>query len=169
MGFHGQRGVIARSSKCIFFLLVMLSACASDKPRPLTAEGFATQYTAAWCSHKAAAVAGFFTPDGSLTINQGAPSVGRTAIRVSVQKFMTAFPDLVVKMDKVTGDSSRATYYWTLIGTNSGPGGTGKKVQISGREEWQFGAGHHIAESKGHFDEADYQRQLKTGAIGSTM
>jgi hypothetical protein len=41
-------------------------------------------------------------------------------------------------------------------------------VRISGYEEWRFGADHHIAESKGHFDEADYQRQLKAGAVGST-
>ena len=129
---------------------------------------FATQYTAAWCSHKAAVVASFFAPDGSLKINQGNASVGRPAITVAVQKFMTAFPDLIVKMDKLTGDSSRAAYYWTLTGTNTGPGGTGHTVRISGYEEWQFGAGHHIAESRGHFDEADYQRQLNMGAGGST-
>ena len=161
---------LARSSKLITLLAVMLTACASDKTSadPMNLDEFATQYTAAWCSHKAAVVASFFSTDGSLKINQGNASVGRPAITVTVRKFVTAFPDLIVKMDKLTGDSSRATYYWTLTGTSTGPGGTGHTVRISGYEEWQFGAGHHIAESKGHFDEAEYQRQLKTDAGGST-
>ena len=45
--------------------------------------------------------------------------------------------------------------------TNTGPGGTGKSVRIHGYEEWTFGADGLIAESKGHYDEAEYQRQLK--------
>jgi hypothetical protein len=32
---------------------------------------FAERYTAAWCSQNAASVAGFFSPDESLTINRG--------------------------------------------------------------------------------------------------
>jgi hypothetical protein len=39
--------------------------------------------------------------------------------------------------------------------TNTGPGGTGKTVRISGREEWRIDPDGLIAESKGHFDEAD--------------
>jgi len=49
------------------------------------------------------------------------------------------------------------------IGTNPGPGGTGHRVQISGFEEWHLGTGRLIAESQGHFDAADYQRQLEHG------
>jgi hypothetical protein len=49
-----------------------------------------------------------------------------------------------------------------------GPRRDGKSVRISGYEEWRFGTDHHIAESKGHFEEAAYQRQLKAGAVGST-
>ena len=67
-------------------------------------------------------------------------------------------------MDKVTGDSSQATYEWTLTGTYTAPGGAGKPIRISGYEQWRFGADHHIAESKGHFDEADYRRQQNAGA-----
>ena len=168
MNLPSRIWVLARPS-IIIPLLVMLTACASEKaPEPMTVEHFATEYTAAWCSRNATVVASFFEPEGSLQINQGTPAVGRRAIRASVQKIMTALPDLVVTMDKLTGDSSQATYEWTLTGTNNAPGGTGKRVRISGYEEWRFGADHHIAESKGHFDEADYQRQLKAGAVGST-
>lgn len=121
---------------------------------------FGTRYTAAWCSQRAASVAAFFSERGSLTINGGAPAVGRAAITAAAQGFMTAFPDMVVKMDSVSLEGGRALYRWTLTGTNTGPGGTGRAVGISGHEEWTFGADGLIAESQGHFDEAEYNRQL---------
>ena len=120
---------------------------------------FAQGYTAAWCSHNAANVASFFAPNGSLTINDGTPSVGRGAIATAAQEFMTAFPDMQVIMDDVSGDEDRAIYRWTLEGTNNGPGGTGAHVRISGYEEWRIGTDGLIAKSLGHFDAADYQRQ----------
>ncbi len=122
---------------------------------------FATNYTAAWCGHKAARVASFYAENGSLQINGGQPSVGRAAITAAAQDFMTTFPDMVVAMDDASLSHDHAVYRWTLTGTNTGPGGTGHGVHISGFEEWTFGADGLIAESKGHFDEADYQRQLK--------
>ena len=121
---------------------------------------FATKYAAAWCSQNAASVAAFFEEDGSLTINGGTPSVGRRAIAAAAQDFMTAFPDMVVTMDAATLESDRGIFRWTLTGTNAGPGGTGRAVRISGFEEWTFGTSGLVAESQGHFDEADYQRQL---------
>jgi hypothetical protein len=79
---------------------------------------------------------------------------------------MTAFPDMVVRMDAVSLDGDHAVYRWTLTGTNTGPGGTGKTVRISGYEEWTLGADGLIAKSLGHFDEAEYQRQLQVGLAG---
>lgn len=38
-------------------------------------------------------------------------------------------------------------YHWTLEGTNTGPGGTGHKVRISGYEEWKFGPDGLIEDS----------------------
>ncbi len=127
---------------------------------------FGTRYTAAWCSQNAATVASFFADNGSFKINDGASAIGRAAITTSVQGFMSAFPDLVVKMDSLTVNGVETTYRWTLTGTNTGPGGTGKFVRISGFEQWQFGPDGLIAESKGHFDAAEYQRQL-TSTHGS--
>jgi uncharacterized protein (TIGR02246 family) len=124
---------------------------------------FATRYTAAWCSHDPARVASFFAERGSLKINDGDPSVGRAAIAEAARGFMTTFPDLVVRMDEVGQVGGQATYHWTLTGTNTGPGGTGKAVRISGYEEWRLGPDGLITESRGHFDEAEYQRQLRTG------
>jgi steroid delta-isomerase-like uncharacterized protein len=121
---------------------------------------FATRYTAAWCSQDAASVAAFFDEDGSLRINDGEPSVGRAAIAADAQGFMTAFPDLVVAMDGLSIEGNRAVYHWTLTGTHTGPGGSGNKVRISGYEEWVLSADGLIAESRGHFDAAEYQRQI---------
>jgi predicted ester cyclase len=124
---------------------------------------FATAYTAAWCSQNAASVAAFFSAVGSLQINAASPSVGRSQIAAAAQGFMTAFPDLVVTMDKLVVDGDRVTYHWTLAGTNTGPGGTGQHVRLSGFEQWRFGPDGLIAESEGHFDEAEYSRQLRAG------
>jgi hypothetical protein len=77
--------------------------------------------------------------------------------------FMTAFPDLVVRMDRLAVDGEIIEYHWTLTGTNTGPGGTGNPVRVSGYEQWRFGADHLIAESAGHFDAAEYERQLQSG------
>jgi hypothetical protein len=121
---------------------------------------FATAYTAAWCSQDPALVASFYADGGSLQINEGAPSVGRVAIAAAARGFMTAFPDMVVGMDDAGFQGERAVYRWTLTGTHAGIGGTGNRVRISGYEEWTFGDDGLIHESKGHFDEAEYQRQL---------
>ena len=125
---------------------------------------FATRYTAAWCSHEAARVAAFFSPAGSLTINSGVPAVGTTAITAAAQGFMTAFPDLQVFMDDLVAKDDGFTYHWTLAGTNTGPAGTGHRVRISGYEQWRLGPDGLIQRSLGHFDAAEYQRQVEHGA-----
>jgi ketosteroid isomerase-like protein len=120
----------------------------------------AEAYTAAWCSQDAASVAGFYEENGSLSVNEDAPAVGRQAITEVAQGFMTAFPDLQVFLDDVLLQDG-AIYRWTLTGTNTGPGGTGRAVRISGFEVWQIGAGGLIADSRGHFDSLEYRRQLE--------
>ena len=121
---------------------------------------FATRYTAAWCSHDPANVASFFAENGSLTINGGTPSVGRSAIAAAAQDFVTTFPDMVVIMDGVEREGGHVIFRWTLRGTNTGPGGTGRSVKISGYEQWTMGEDGLVAASLGHFDAAEYQRQL---------
>ena len=74
---------------------------------------------------------------------------------------MTAFPDICVIMDDLLTRDGRVEYHWTLTGTNTGPGGTGHSVRISGVEEWTIGADGLIAASLGHFDASEYQRQLE--------
>jgi len=53
-----------------------------------------------------------------------------------------------------------AKYNGTLTGTHTGPGGTGRKIHISGFERWRIGEDGLIASSEGWFDAAEYQRQM---------
>ena len=149
---------------------------------------FATRYAKAWCSQDPESVTAFFAENGSLSVNDGPPAVGRAAITEIARGFMRDLPDMVVTMDDVSRDSDGTKFHWTLTGTNTVPGGTGKRVRISGCELWKIdnGAGGSratwtgkpervdeqggesindglIAESKGHFDSAEYERQLKEG------
>ncbi len=124
---------------------------------------FAKRYTAAWCSQDAASVAAFYSEYGSLTVNEGVPAIGQEAITDVAQSFMTTFPDLEVRMDQLDVSADHIKYIWILTGTNDGPGGTGNKVHISGFEEWIIDEDGLIAESRGHFDNEEYQRQLEHG------
>jgi nuclear transport factor 2 (NTF2) superfamily protein len=126
-----------------------------------TVVSLADRYAAAWCSRHAATVAAFFSPNGSLKVNEAAPAHGRAAITAVAQGFMTAFPDMQVLMDGIAIEGDGAVFRWTLVGTNTGPDGTGRSVRISGHEKWRIDADGLIEESLGHFDSEDYQRQLE--------
>ena len=82
---------------------------------------------------------------------------------------MTAFPDLKVYFDDLVAAQNRVTYKWTLEGTNSGPGGTGKRVRISGFENWRIGDDGLVAESLGNYDAGEYQRQVEHGMDGGSV
>jgi len=121
---------------------------------------FAGRYTAAWCSGDPAQVAEHYAPEGSLTINGGAPSIGRAAITEAARSFMDAFPGMVVLFDGLRARTGVVEYHWTLDGTNAG---TGKHVRIPGYEEWEIGEDGLVAKSQGHYDEAEYDRQVAEG------
>jgi hypothetical protein len=123
---------------------------------------FAARYTAAWCSRNPAGVAEFYSDVGSLRVNDD-PAVGRNEIASVAQSFMIAFPDLCVVMNELRLDGEEPEYHWTLSGTNTGPGGAGHKVCISRFEKWRIGSDGLIASSHGHFDSAEYRRQLEQG------
>ena len=84
--------------------------------------------------------------------------VGTTAFNPGEENSIATY------LDGVYIAGTEITYHWTLTGTNTGPGGTGRFVRVSGFERWRFGPDGLIVESKGHFDTADYQRQLSADA-----
>ena len=124
------------------------------------AREMAESYTKAWCSHDPNAVASFYAEDGKIVINEGEPSNGRAEVVQMAQAFYDEFPDLIVKLDDVRTSGTYTIFLWTLEGTHSGPGGTGNRVEVSGWEYWRLTDEGLVAESAGHFDAEDYQRQV---------
>ena len=121
---------------------------------------FGTRYAAAWSSQDPDRLVAFYAEDGTLKVNDGAPSVGRAAVRAAVQSFMSGFPDMKVVMDSMVRSGSAVRFHWTWTGTNTGPGGNGRAVNISGYEEWTLSPAGKIRQSLGHYDEAEYARQM---------
>ena len=118
---------------------------------------FATRYAKAWCSHHPEAVVAFYAKNAVISVNDGAPA----PIEEVARSFMRDFPDMIVTFDKLESHGDLTAFHWTLSGTNIGPGGTGKRVRISGYELWKIDNAGFITESTGHFDAAEYERQLK--------
>ena len=125
-----------------------------------TVREFAQRYAEAWGTHDPAQVAAFYAPAGSISINGGP----QTPIADAVNGFISAFPDIQVFMESVVRNGETVEFHWTFTGTNTGPGGTGKWVRISGFEEWTFGDDGLVAGSKGYYDQAEYERQLAHGS-----
>ena len=120
----------------------------------------ARRYTDAWCSHDPAKVASHYVPGGTIAINGGEP----TEVTEVARSFVSAFPDIEVVIDDLVFKETIVEYHWTFTGTNTGPGGSGKWVRISGYEEWSLGDDGLIIASKGHYDQHEYDRQLAQGA-----
>ena len=117
----------------------------------------AQSYTEAWCSRDAARVASHYAPGATIAINGGEPA----GIEEVAASFIAAFPDITVYLDDLVVRDEVVEYRWTFTGTSSE---TGKWVRIPGFEEWTIGSDGLIETSKGTFDEAEYERQLREGA-----
>lgn len=128
---------------------------------------FAERYAEAWCSQNPENVAAFFAENGSISINNGPPAVGRAAIAAIARGFLRDFPNMIVTFDRLESRGDLTEFHWTLTGTNSGAGGTGNRVRISGYELWKIDHAGFIAESTGRFDANEYERQLKGSDQGS--
>jgi hypothetical protein len=66
-----------------------------------------------------------------------------------------------VVMDDLVVVDDVVEYHWTFTGTSSE---TGKFVRIPGFEDWTIGPDGLITESRGHFDQTEYDRQVREGA-----
>ena len=145
--------------------ILLLATCGEvEAPTNPDLSDFATRYAAAWSSQNPARLAAFYAENGALVVNGGPPSIGRTAIATKAQSFMSAFPDMIVKLQRMDRHGGHPVFRWIWTGTNTGPGGTGRFVRLTGYEEWTMDPSGLIAKSDGHYDEAEYQRQLKSGA-----
>ena len=125
---------------------------------------FATRYAEAWSKQDPVAFASFYAEDGALRVNDGEPSVGRDAVTETARSFMTAFPDMLVRLVELRKRDDRVEFHWHWTGTNSRPGGTGNAVDLRGYELWTLSDDGLILESLGFYDEAEYERQLYAGS-----
>ena len=117
----------------------------------------ARTYTEAWCSHDPARVAGHYAPAGMITINGG----DAAGIAEVAEAFIAAFPDIEVFMDDlVLREDGIVEYRWTFTGTSAE---TGKTVRVPGSEAWTIAPDGLIAASRGHYDQAEYDRQVQHG------
>lgn len=142
-------------------ILIVLAGCKSDKTEHNKMVEFGQKYTDAWNSKVPDKMASFYAEDGILIVNNGTPAVGRKQLAETAQSYMEAFPDMELTMDSLTVENSTYRYYWTFKGTNTGPNGTGNKVNFSGYEEWTMNDQGLVQKSIGTYDAEDYQKQLE--------
>lgn len=119
--------------------------------------GHARRYAEAWTSGNPEAVAAFYAPEGTITINRGDPHVGRAAITAMAAGFYAEFPDLVVHCDMPRRAGDHAVFTWTLEGHHAQ---TGNYVRVGGWEEWDLNEDGLVVQSLGWFDAEEYQRQI---------
>jgi len=117
-------------------------------------EQLARGYTEAWCSRDPRRVAAHYVTRGTIAINGGEP----VPIAGVAESFVAAFPDIEVFMDDLVVTEDLVEYHWTFTGTSAE---TGKSVRIPGFEEWTIGADGLSDGSRGHYDQAEYDRQVR--------
>ena len=142
-------------------ILSMITGCKSRNSEHEKMVRFGQNYTDAWNSKQPKVMASFYAEDGTLTVNNEIPAVGRKQLAETAQSYMEAFPDIELTMDSLTSKNGTYRYYWTFKGTNTGPGGTGNKVDFSGFEEWTMNDQGLVQKSIGTYDAEDYQKQLE--------
>ena len=124
------------------------------------AEALAAQYTAAWNSGSAKAVAGHYAAQGSIVINRGTPWLGRDGIEAMANGFYADVPDLALICDGIRLLGDHMIYLWTFTGHHAE---TGNPLKIVGCEEWDVDATGKVAASRGWYDAAEYARQVAGG------
>lgn len=91
----------------------------------------AREYTQAWNSKSADAVASFYAEDGEIIINRGEPWTGRARVAEMAAGFYADVPDLSLVCDDVRCAESHVLYVWTFTGHDAK---TGNPLKIRGWE-----------------------------------
>lgn len=120
----------------------------------------AADYTQAWNSKSAEAVASFYAETGRIVINRGDTWEGRARVAEMAAGFYADVPDLSLTCDDVRVSGNHVVYVWSFTGHDAG---TGNPLTIRGWEEWDLDADLKVAASRGWFDAEDYARQAAGG------
>lgn len=121
---------------------------------------FGIEYETAWRSHDPENPFSYQAKKCIVTVNDGDPMITAEERLGGIIGFMESFPDLHITMRDIIEEDRGTVFYWNLQGTNTGPGGTGNKVDIDGCEVWKLDNENKIIELKGFFDAEDYERQV---------
>ena len=127
---------------------------------PTAVAKMAQDYTAAWNSRSAAAVASHYAENGQIIINRGEPWKGRSGIVEMASGFYADVPDLSLVCDEVRCAGSHAVYVWTFTGHDAK---TGNPLTVRGWEEWELSDDLKVKTSLGWYDADDYARQVGAG------
>lgn len=125
---------------------------------PREVEKLAADYTAAWNSRSAEAVASFYADDGEIVINRGEPWTGRRRVLEMAAGFYADVPDLALTCDDIRCSGTHAIYVWTFTGHDAG---SGSPLTVRGWEEWELRDDLKVKSSRGWFDAEDYARQAE--------
>lgn len=125
---------------------------------PREVEKLAADYTAAWNSKSAEAVASFYADDGEIVINRGEPWTGRRRVQEMAAGFYADVPDLALTCDDIRCSGTHAIYVWTFTGHDAG---SGSPLTVRGWEEWELRDDLKVKSSRGWFDAEDYARQAE--------
>ncbi|MDM7933597.1 SgcJ/EcaC family oxidoreductase [Tabrizicola sp.] len=117
----------------------------------------AADYTAAWNSGSAEAVAAFYAPGGTIVINRGTPWEGRAGVAAMAAGFFADVPDLNLTCDGLRIAGDHVAYLWTFTGHHAQ---SRNPLRITGWEEWDLDAAGKVIASRGWFDGQDYARQV---------
>ena len=128
--------------------------------RPSDLKKFAIAYGEAWSSNDPNQVVDLHSESSRLSVNDAEPSVGKSEIRKIVEAFMRDFPDLYIQVNDVVVEGRGIVFYCNAIATNSGPGGTGNKINIEIHEIWTFDENGKFTEVRAYDDPEDFERQL---------
>ena len=118
----------------------------------------AADYTAAWSSKSAAAVASFYAKDGRIIINNGEPWTGRSRVQDMAAGFYADVPDLNLSCNDVRVSGTHAIFVWTFTGHDAA---SGNPLNVQGWEEWELGDDLKVKASRGWFDAELYARQAE--------
>lgn len=128
----------------------------NPKMNPMKITQIAQDYTKAWNSKSAEAVASFYAEDGEIVINRGEPWSGRARVQDMAAGFYRDVPDLSLTCDDVRISENHVLFLWTFTGHDAA---TGNALKIHGWEEWDLNADLKVLASRGWFDADAYARQ----------
>jgi len=123
-------------------------------------KSFGKKYAEAWSSHNPDNVLALHSETSRLSVNDGEPAIGKQAIRKIVQGFIESYPDLHIQVNDVVEKQNKIIFYCNVIATNSGPGGTGNKINMEVQEFWTFDENCKFIEINAYDDQEKFARHL---------